>query len=109
LLEKIFGVGSFGAGYTDCCKSFPKVPSPRPSPHRLVQSLTNVADAHDFEDRLINRNSGEVLVSYDGDGNRVAKTVGGVTTLFLVDDRNPTCCCASESRPSSGRTISTGN
>ena len=25
-----------------------------------------------------------------GDGNRVAKTVGGVTTQFLVDDRNLT-------------------
>ena len=27
---------------------------------------------------------------YDGDGNRVAKTVGGVTTWFLVDTLNPT-------------------
>ena len=27
---------------------------------------------------------------YDGDGNRVAKTVGGVTTRYLVDDLNPT-------------------
>ena len=27
---------------------------------------------------------------YDGDGNRVAKTVNGVTTLYLVDDLNPT-------------------
>ena len=27
---------------------------------------------------------------YDGDGNRVAKTVGGVTTNYLVDDRNLT-------------------
>ena len=26
---------------------------------------------------------------YDGDGNRVSKTVGGVTTCYLVDDRNP--------------------
>jgi RHS repeat-associated protein len=27
---------------------------------------------------------------YNGDGMRVAKTAGGVTTGFLVDDRNPT-------------------
>jgi RHS repeat-associated protein len=27
---------------------------------------------------------------YDGDGNRVAKTVSGVTTKFLVDTNNPT-------------------
>jgi hypothetical protein len=24
------------------------------------------------------------------DGNRVAETVGGVTTQYLIDDRNPT-------------------
>jgi len=48
-----------------------------------------VNDVYDFEDHLVNRNSGQVTVTYDGDGNRVAKTVSGVTTLFLVDDRNP--------------------
>jgi YD repeat-containing protein len=31
-----------------------------------------------------------VQIVYDGDGNRVAKTVNGVTTYFLVDDLNPT-------------------
>jgi RHS repeat-associated protein len=37
-------------------------------------------------------NNGPVTVTlqYDGDGNRVAKTVGGVTTRYLVDDLNPT-------------------
>jgi RHS repeat-associated protein len=34
--------------------------------------------------------SGAVSILYDGDGNRVAKTVGGVTTNYLVDDLNPT-------------------
>jgi RHS repeat-associated protein len=29
-------------------------------------------------------------IVYDGDGNRVSKTVGGVTTYYLVDDLNPT-------------------
>jgi YD repeat-containing protein len=40
-----------------------------------------------FESRT---NSGAVTVMYDGDGNRVAKTVSGVTTYYLVDDLNPT-------------------
>ncbi|MGA3134143.1 MAG: RHS repeat-associated core domain-containing protein [Terracidiphilus sp.] len=31
-----------------------------------------------------------VTIIYDGDGNRVAKTVNGVTTYYLVDDLNPT-------------------
>jgi RHS repeat-associated protein len=31
-----------------------------------------------------------VTLVYDGDGNRVAKTVGSVTTKYLVDDLNPT-------------------
>jgi RHS repeat-associated protein len=35
-------------------------------------------------------NSGAVTIVYDGDGNRVAKTVSGVTTQYLVDDQNPT-------------------
>src|SRR2546425_8972528 len=29
-------------------------------------------------------------VVYDGDGNRVSETAGGVTTKYLVDDLNPT-------------------
>jgi hypothetical protein len=36
-------------------------------------------------------NGGAVSIVYDGFGNRVAKTVGGVTTSYLVeDDVNPT-------------------
>ena len=31
-----------------------------------------------------------VTMIYDGDGNRVGKTVNGVTTYYLVDDLNPT-------------------
>ena len=33
---------------------------------------------------------GGVSIVYDGDGNRVFKTVAGFTTGYLVDDRNPT-------------------
>jgi RHS repeat-associated protein len=35
-------------------------------------------------------NGGAVRIVYDGDGNRVSKTVGGVTTSYLVDDLSPT-------------------
>jgi RHS repeat-associated protein len=55
---------------------------------------TTSSDGHaygyDFENRLISKDGGAVTIVYDGDGNRVAKTVGGVTTKYLVDDLNPT-------------------
>jgi hypothetical protein len=35
-------------------------------------------------------NSGTVILQYNGDGIRVAKAAGGVTTRYLVDDLNPT-------------------
>jgi hypothetical protein len=44
---------------------------------------------YDFENHLTSADGGVSFV-YDGDGIRVAKTAGGVTTGFLVDDRNPT-------------------
>ncbi len=46
--------------------------------------------AYDFQNRLKSMNNGAVTIIYDGDGNRVAKTVGSVTTQYLVDDLNPT-------------------
>ena len=48
--------------------------------------------AYDFENRLTSMTAGSVTVTiqYDADGNRVAKTVNGVTTRYLVDDLNPT-------------------
>jgi YD repeat-containing protein len=45
---------------------------------------------YDLENRLVGVDNGAVTYVYDGDGNRVAKTAGGVTTRYLVDDRNPT-------------------
>ena len=45
---------------------------------------------YDSEDRLTGVNNGQVAISYDGDGNRVSKKSGGVTTNYLVDDNNPT-------------------
>ena len=50
--------------------------------------------SYDFENRLksmaMNNGPATVTIQYDGDGNRVAKTVAGVTTRYLVDDLNPT-------------------
>jgi RHS repeat-associated protein len=34
-------------------------------------------------------NAGGIVMTYDGDGNRVSKTVSGTTTYYLVDDQNP--------------------
>jgi RHS repeat-associated protein len=45
---------------------------------------------YDSENRLKSMNGAAVTLQYDGDGNRVAKTVGGTTTRYLVDDLNPT-------------------
>jgi RHS repeat-associated protein len=46
--------------------------------------------AYDSENHLTSMNSSAVTIVYDGDGNRVAKTVSGVTTHYLVNDLNPT-------------------
>ncbi|HAF12399.1 MAG TPA: type IV secretion protein Rhs, partial [Blastocatellia bacterium] len=57
-----------------------------------LQSNTN-SYTYDFDNRLtsfITHNSSLVTFIYDGDGNRVARTVGGVTTNYLVDTNNPT-------------------
>src|SRR5208337_2245698 len=43
---------------------------------------------YDFENHLIQ--AGGVTYTYDGDGNRLQKVVGGVTTQYTVDSRNPT-------------------
>jgi len=37
---------------------------------------------YDFENRVKSMNSGAVTIGHDGDGNRVTKTVGGVTTRY---------------------------
>jgi len=51
-------------------------------------SSVGISNAYDFENHLIQH--GAVTIVYDGDGNRVAETVGGVTTKCLVDTQNPT-------------------
>jgi len=44
---------------------------------------------YDTDNRLVSADGGVSFVD-DGDGNRVARTVGGLTTGFLVDTLNPT-------------------
>jgi hypothetical protein len=51
-------------------------------------SSGGIANVYDFENHLIQQ--GGATITYDGDGNRVSKTVGGVTTSYLFDDHNPT-------------------
>jgi len=51
-------------------------------------SSGGITNVYDFENHLIQK--GGVSIVYDGDGNRVAKTVAGVTTTYLVDTLNPT-------------------
>ncbi len=45
---------------------------------------------YDFRDRLKSKNGGAVTLTHDCDGARVAKTVGAVTTRYMVDELNPT-------------------
>ena len=45
---------------------------------------------YDFANRLKSKNGSAVTLVYDCDGNRVAKTVAGTTTKYLVDDLSPT-------------------
>ncbi len=51
-------------------------------------SSGGISYGYDFENRLLMR--GAVSIVYDGDGNRVSETAGGVTTKYLVDTLNPT-------------------
>jgi len=46
--------------------------------------------SYNSQNQLTSMNGGAVTIIYDGDGNRVSKTVSGVTTRYLVDDLNPT-------------------
>jgi RHS repeat-associated protein len=54
-----------------------------------ARSVDGRSYTYDFENRLKSA-GGPVNMVYDGDGNLAAKTVGGVTTRYLIDDLNPT-------------------
>jgi len=59
-------------------------------PNGNTRQSAGGAYAYDWENRLTEVNDGAVQYTYDGDGNRVSKTVSGVTTTYLVDTNNPT-------------------
>ena len=44
---------------------------------------------YDPLNNVTNVNNGAALLTYDGDGNRLKKTVGSATTYYVLDDRNP--------------------
>jgi RHS repeat-associated protein len=45
---------------------------------------------YDSENRLLSLNSSQAHYLYDGDGQLVSRTAGGVTTTFLIDSENST-------------------
>ena len=47
-----------------------------------------IGNVYDFENHLIQQ--GGATMVYDGNGNRVSKTVAGLTTNFLISEINPT-------------------
>lgn len=50
--------------------------------------LDSITNRYDFEDHLLAR--GNITLTYDGDGMRASKTVGGVTTQYLTNELSPT-------------------
>ncbi|HLY41162.1 MAG TPA: RHS repeat-associated core domain-containing protein, partial [Terracidiphilus sp.] len=58
-------------------------------PNGNVTATGGKSFTYDAENHLVSM-GGTVTLVYDGDGNRVSKTVNGVTTKYLVDDLNPT-------------------
>jgi len=54
-------------------------------------TITNAGTNYQYDvmNHLVNLNNGQVVLAYNGDGDRVLKIVGGVTNYYLVDDRNP--------------------
>jgi RHS repeat-associated protein len=55
-------------------------------------SSSSGTDVYDFENRLIRRTVGGRIIDlyYDSEGQRVAKTVAGLETAYLLDVQNPT-------------------
>ena len=54
---------------------------------------TTTTFAYDSQNHLVKQDAGqnnEVNITYDGAGNKVAETVNGVTTKYLIDSNNPT-------------------
>jgi RHS repeat-associated protein len=76
--------GSFGYNVDD------EISSETYDANGNVLATNGTTYTYDSENHMTSANNGAVRMIYDGDGNRVAKIVGGVTTQYLVDDLNPT-------------------
>ena len=70
------------------CQRSPQLPHVRPNGN--TTSANSNSYGYDFENRRTSLNNGAATFVYDGDGNRVSKTVGSVTTNYLVDTNNQT-------------------
>ncbi len=79
--------GTFGAGDPD-----DELSGEQYDQNKNVTFTGGKTFAYDSENHMMSMSTGgtSVAMVYDGDGNRVAKTVNGVTTDYLVDDLNPT-------------------
>jgi hypothetical protein len=55
-----------------------------------TKTSNGVTFGYNFENRLTALSGVAATFIYDGDGNRVAKTSGGVTARYLVDEVSPT-------------------
>ncbi len=79
--------GTFGAGDPD-----DELSGEQYDQNQNVTFTAGKTFAYDSDNHMMSMSAGgtSVAMIYDGDGNRVAKTVNGVTTYYLVDDLNPT-------------------
>jgi RHS repeat-associated protein len=58
----------------------------------VIKEANGNTHTYDSQNHMTSMTNGATVVTmiYDGDGNRVSKTVNGITTQYLVDDLNPT-------------------
>ncbi len=79
--------GTFGAGDPD-----DQLSGEQYDANGNVTATGSKSFTYDSENHMMTMSATgtSVAMVYDGDGNRVAKTVNGVTTYYLVDDLNPT-------------------
>jgi YD repeat-containing protein len=89
LRQALLPSGTASRGDRSCA---PASDSSAESPDKGNATAGMMKAARVSENHLMSMSASGSSVSllYDGDGNRVAKTVNSVTTRYLVDDLNPT-------------------
>jgi RHS repeat-associated protein len=86
--EKVSTIPGYPSGLTDY-NAKDLLSADRYDADGNTTASSGVGYVYDFENHLIQAGGGISYV-YDGDGNRVSKTVAGVTTKYVVADQNPT-------------------